>query len=101
MNAYFFPSPGLMVAVIVGVALGLFFFGGLWWSVRCGAASPQPALWFGASLLLRTAVVLPCFYWVGAAQWPRLLACLIGFYAARLAVLRATRPAVAEARHAS
>jgi len=91
----------LASAALAGIALGAAFFGGLWWSVRRGAASPRPALWFGASMLLRTALVLGGFYLVGGAQWQRLAACLLGFYMARLAVLRLTRPAVAEACHAS
>ncbi len=88
-------------AALAGIALGAAFFGGLWWSVRRGAASSNPALWFGASILLRTALVLTGFYLVGGAQWQRMAACLTGFYMARLAVLRLTRPAAAEVRHAS
>ena len=88
-------------AALAGMALGAGFFGGLWWSVRRGAASANPALWFGASMLLRTALALAGFYLVGGAQWQRMAACLLGFYMARLAVLRLTRAAVAEPRHAS
>ena len=29
-----------------GVLLGVFFFGGLWWTVRRGVSSNRPALWF-------------------------------------------------------
>src|SRR5471030_1571998 len=88
-------------ATIAGMALGGGFFGGLWWSVRRGAASANPALWFGGSMVLRTALVLGGFYLVSGAQWPRMTACLVGFYMARLTVLRLTRPAIAEVPHAS
>ena len=40
-------------AIIPGLVLGGVFFGGLWWTVQKGFASPRPALWFLGSLLLR------------------------------------------------
>ena len=42
--------------------LGALFFGGLWWTVRKGVSSTQPALWFFGSLLLRTSIALAGFY---------------------------------------
>jgi F1F0 ATPase subunit 2 len=76
----------LTLAGLAGAALGAIFFGGLWWTVRRGLASTQPALWFSGSLLLRTSVALGGFYLVGGGQWERLLLCLLGFVAARLIV---------------
>ena len=38
-----------------GALLGVFFFGGLWWTVQKGVASERPAFWFLGSLLVRTA----------------------------------------------
>ena len=52
----------LVGAGAVGLVLGAVFFGGLWWTVRKGVASPRPALWFVGSMLLRTGVVLAGFY---------------------------------------
>lgn len=80
------------VALLAGVALGAVFFGGLWWTVQRGAASPAPARWFVGSLVLRTAIVLAGFYVVGAGQPVRLGLCLLGFLSARVIILRATRP---------
>ncbi len=81
----------LLLAGAAGVALGAVFFGGLWWTVRKVVASPWPALWVFGSLLLRMAVVLSGFYLVSGGKWQRLLACLVGFVIARLAVTRLTR----------
>ncbi len=75
---------------IAGMLLGALFFGGLWWTVRKGLSAGQPALWFGASLLLRTAIVLAGFYFVGGPDWRRLLLCLLGFIIARSIVTRWT-----------
>lgn len=76
----------LALAGLAGGALGAVFFGGLWWTVRRGLASTQPALWFVGSLVLRTSVVVGGFYVVGGSEWERLLLCLIGFVAARVLV---------------
>ena len=96
----------LVLALVTGVLLGAMFFGGLWWTVRKGVSSKQPALWFVASLLLRTSIALVGFYVVARGHWERLLLCLLGFVIARLIVTWFTRAAeqstylAQEARHA-
>ena len=71
--------------------LGAIFFGGLWWTVRKGVSSEQPALWFFGSLLLRMSIALAGFYLVSGGHWERLLLCLVGFVMARLVVTWLTR----------
>ena len=71
------PSPWSCAAP-AGAAPASLFFGGLWWTVRRGLASPHPAVWFLASLLLRMGIALAGFYLVSGGQWPRLLMCLLG-----------------------
>jgi F1F0 ATPase subunit 2 len=85
---------GFTMALVTGVLLGAIFFGGLWWTVRKGFSSTQPALWFLASMLLRTSIVLGGFYLVARDHWGRLLVCLLGFVAARLIVIRLTQAPV-------
>ena len=77
-------------ALAAGAGLGVFFFGGLWWSLRRAMASSRPALWVTGSLLLRVGTATAGFVAVGAGDWQRLLACLLGFWAARWWVLRLT-----------
>ena len=84
-------SLSLALAVAAGTLLGIFFFAGLWWTVRKGAASRRPALLFLSSLLLRTCIVVVGFYFVLGDDWRRLLAGLLGFIVARLAVMRVTQ----------
>lgn len=76
----------LVLALSAGVLLGALFFGGLWWTLRKGLPSTRPALWFLGSLMLRYGIVLAGFHLVGGGQWQRLLACLAGFFMARLIV---------------
>jgi F1F0 ATPase subunit 2 len=82
----------LALSWVAGLFLGAFFFGGLWWTVRKGVASKQPAVWFFVSLLLRMCVALFGFYFVSGGRRERLLLCLLGFFMARLVVSWLTRP---------
>ena len=84
-------TPSLILASLAGILLGAVFFGGLWWTVRKGLSSQLAALWFSGSLLIRTGIALMGFYFVSHGEWPKLLACLLGFLLARFGVTRFTR----------
>jgi len=91
----------LALAGVAGLVLGAIFFGALWWTLRKGLQSPRPGRWLLGSLVLRTALVLAGFYLVGAGHWERMLACLLGFVSARLALTRAAARPAAGSRAAS
>jgi len=74
----------LLWAASAGAALGVVFFVGLWWTVQLVMIAHHPVPWFLASLLLRMSAVLAGFYLVGGGHWDRLVACFLGFAAARL-----------------
>ncbi len=76
---------------LAGLALGAFFFGGLWWTTNRGIRSKQPWLLFGTSLLLRSGLVLGGFYIIGGADSARFLICLSGFVCARIIAARLSR----------
>ena len=80
----------LLLAAVSGGLIGMFFFGGLWWTVHKGMTSRRAALWFTGSLILRVGVALTGFYFIGRNDWQRLLACLFGFVVARAVVMRLT-----------
>ena len=82
----------LVVAFVIGAAIGTWFYLGLWWTIRRGMASAQPALWFSASLALRLGVALAALFAIGRGSWPRLALCLLGMVIARLVVTWMTRP---------
>jgi len=84
----------LVLALPSGVLIGAIFFGGLWWTVKKGAGSKRPALWFFGSLLTRTTIVLAGFYLIGRDNWERLLLCLLGFIIARTIMMQITRTGV-------
>lgn len=96
----------LLIIWCIGIGLGAFFFGGLWWTVRKGLFSAHPALWMLSSLLLRMGFTVAGFYLVllsdlGDAAWQRLLLCLLGFLTARLLVIKCTRAIMAKAEVSS
>ena len=84
----------LTLAWAAGTGIGAVFFGGLWWTIRQGMSSRQPALWFFGSMLLRMGIALVGFYVVSGTRWERLVSCLIGFVMARLAVTWLTQPSL-------
>jgi len=81
----------VLAAVLAGILLGGFFFGGLWWTVRKTLSSPLAALWFSGSFLARTAGTLTGFYFAARGDWRRMAGCAAGFLGARLLVVRFTR----------
>ncbi len=87
-------------ALLAGILLGGFFYGGLWWTVRTGVSSERPALWFLGSLVLRMGITLFGFYLIGGGRWQHMLVCLLGFTLGRPGVARLTA-ASQEVSHAS
>jgi F1F0 ATPase subunit 2 len=88
--------PALALALFAGTLLGVFFFGGLWWTVQKGVTSERPGLWFLGSLLVRTSLILAGFYLAAQGHWSRLVACLLGFLIARFIVVKRFTQAPAE-----
>lgn len=91
-------APALLLAALAGAGLGLFYFGGLWLTVRRLERTGNPALLFGASLILRLSLTVLGFYFVMGGEWQRALACLAGFVIARRILTARTEPAPAAAQ---
>jgi F1F0 ATPase subunit 2 len=81
----------VILAFAMGVLLGTFFYGGLWWTIQKGVSSKQPTLLFSGSLAVRMLIALAGFYFVSRGNWHRLLGCLVGFVTARILVTWFTR----------
>lgn len=74
--------------VVAGIALGIFFYGGLWLTVR-QVTEARPAAWLTlASFWLRSLVVVAGFLLLIDRRWEYALLCLGGFTAGRLAVAK-------------
>lgn len=83
--------------LLAGLALGTFFYGGLYWTVKKGLTSHYAGWWFATSLWLRLFIAAIGFYMVGQGDWKRFLVCFIGFVIARIAVTLLTK----DPRHAA
>ena len=78
----------LALDLAAGAALGLFFFGGLAWTVRRWTAGGGVALML-TSFFVRGAVLIAGFWLVARNHADSWIACLLGFTAVRLVLPRA------------
>ncbi len=86
------PSFPLVLAFAAGLGLGLFFFGGLWLTLRRLPTSRYPVPLLLVSFVGRTAVAVVGFYFVMGGRWERALACLAGFLVVRFVLTSHLRP---------
>ena len=78
----------VVAALAVGILLGAFCFGSLWWSVSRGMRSSHPALWLVLTSSGRLTLVFGGFYLVARDSLVDALACALGLFMARGVVLR-------------
>ena len=88
--------PYVLLAFFAGMGAGLFYFGGLWWTVRRLPTARQPALLTFGSFLVRTGVSLVAFYFASGGHWQRILASLLGFIIVRVFLVRRIRSSPAK-----
>ena len=81
----------ITVAFAAGLALGIVFFGGLWFTVKNVVKSKIPALWIFLSFFIRMSITLLGFYFISMGSWQRLLISVLGFIAARFLVIWLTK----------
>ena len=81
-----------VAAGLAGMGLGLFYFGGLWLTIRQLPTCRWPVPVLLGSYVGRMAVVLVGFYFVMGGRWERVLACLVGFMMARFLLVARLRP---------
>jgi len=81
----------MIVALIAGVAIGIFFFGGLWVTVRKAVHAKTPARWFFGSFILRVCIAMIGFYIISLGNWQHLIVALPGFVLARFIVTHYTK----------
>jgi F1F0 ATPase subunit 2 len=82
----------LLWSVLAGIALALFYFGGLWMTVQRLPTTRSPALLAFASFLVRMVVLLLALYLVIDGRFDRLVALLLSFFLTRQVLLFRLRP---------
>jgi len=73
--------------LIIGMFLGLIYFGGLWLTVQRMPNSRSPMLLTIGSFLIRAGLVLGVFFLVAQGQWLRVIVCLVGFLLMRMILM--------------
>ncbi|MCA9506999.1 MAG: hypothetical protein KC505_01080 [Myxococcales bacterium] len=84
----------LILSLSAGFFIGVFFFGGLWWTLKKIISSKRAFFWHLGSSLLRLGLALTGFYFVGQGNWINLILCLIGFIGARFAVTQCLKESI-------
>ena len=82
----------LALSLVAGIAIGLFYFGTLWLTLRYLPQSRHPALLALASFWVRLAVALVGFYVVMGDRWERIVVCMVGVLVARGLLIRRLGP---------
>lgn len=78
----------LLISAAAGALLGVFYFGGLWWTVLRMTTAQNAGILFAVSFLLRILVVIAGFFLISGGDWQRLLAALVGFMLVRHLIIR-------------
>ena len=78
----------IVIGLITGAVLGLFFFGGLFWTVRRLPVSRRPTLLAFSSFLVRGLVVAGGVVLVSDGSLVRILTALVGVMAVRTVLVR-------------
>lgn len=73
----------LFFAFIIGIITGIFYFGGLWLTVKKVTKVTKPYLLLIISFFLRLIIILLIFYFVFKQNILNILPCLIGFFLVR------------------
>jgi F1F0 ATPase subunit 2 len=79
-------------AFAAGLVVGLFFFGGLWWTVKRVPGSSRPLLLIFGSLIVRVGVSLTALYFICDADWRRYMAALLAIFIVRLIIVHRGGP---------
>lgn len=77
------PAASLPLSAAGGLAIGLLYFGGLWWTVRRMASARHPAALVAGSFLVRAAVAAGGIVLISGGKLVLLAAAMAGFLIGR------------------
>lgn len=81
----------ILSRLLAGVALGIFFYTGLHWTVRALLTTRHPILLTIGSFWMRTLIVVGGILLLTDRHWQYAMTCIAGFLAGRLAVSSSLR----------
>jgi|ADurb_H2B_02_Slu_FD_contig_21_6592490_length_651_multi_4_in_0_out_0_2 F1F0 ATPase subunit 2 len=77
----------LVLAMSLGIGLGLFYFGGLWLTLKHLPARGQPAILALGSFFVRSAICILGFYLISGSGLGALICGLAGFMISKVALI--------------
>ncbi|MFP3913211.1 MAG: ATP synthase subunit I [Desulfobacteraceae bacterium] len=84
--------PALAGAFAMGIGTGIFYFAGLYWTVRKLSRATSPGRWVLGSFAVRAGISMAAFYVIMGDDWRKLMAGLVGFFLIRVVSVRRVRP---------
>jgi F1F0 ATPase subunit 2 len=78
----------LLITFFLGGGIGLFHFGGLWWTIRRLSHVRNQEYEFILSFFLRNGISIGLFYLISQGHWEKILAALAGFLVVRFALIK-------------
>jgi F1F0 ATPase subunit 2 len=79
-------SVSILFRLSAGIGLGVFFYTGLWLTVRTLPTTRHPALLTLCSFWIRTLIVVATVFLLIDKRWGNALVCIAGFLVGRLIV---------------
>jgi F1F0 ATPase subunit 2 len=79
-------SVSILLRLFAGIALGAFFYTGLWFTVRALPTARHPVLLTLGSFWIRTLIVVATIFSLIEEHWQNALICIAGFLVGRLIV---------------
>lgn len=76
-----------MINFIIGVILGIIFFGGLYWTIQKLTEVRQPGFLMIVSLIFRMAVLVSVLYYVSRSGYKGILYALLGMLFVRIVMI--------------
>lgn len=85
----------ILLALFAGIAVGLLYFGGLWWTVNRLQEANRPLAFYLASFAMRLSMIVVLVLLVLQVNTVHLFVGILGFFLARLfLVYRSAHPKV-------
>ena len=89
-----------VLACLWGVILGLFYFGGLWWTLSSLPKKAKPKIWLGLSYAVRMSVALLGFWIVLGRGLAPFIVTIVMFFLVRFIITRRLCMAGGDGDHA-
>lgn len=81
-----------LLSAVAGMGVGLFYYGGLWWTVRRLPHQGRPGVLFAVSFLVRSLLTVGAIYVITQGRLDTLAACMVGFVLMRVWLVRRWGP---------